>query len=67
MHQLLVQVYNRMELMLSTVPITDDGVDLDKDTKHSKTILNVISIEEEWIIDPELRKEISLIDIQDPP
>ena len=51
--------------MVSTLPM--DGVDLDKDTKDSRTIKNVIAIEQEWIIDPDLRAEISLIDLQSPP
>jgi len=54
-----------MEDMVSTLPM--DGVDLDKDTPESRTIKNVIAIEQEWIIDPDLREEISLIDLGPPP
>ena len=64
-HNCLVQTYRRMEDMVSTLPM--DGVDLDKDTKDSRTIKNVIAIEQEWIIDPDLREEISLIDLGPPP
>ncbi len=64
-HNCLVQTYRRMEDMVSTLPM--DGVDLDKDTEDSRTIKNVLSIEQEWILDPDLRAEISLIDLGPPP
>jgi len=61
----LADTYRRMESMIATLPL--DGVDLDKDTPESRTIKNVLAIEQEWIIDPELREELSLIDIGPPP
>tara|TARA_Y100001938_G_C7864001_1_gene317002 strand:+ start:303 stop:554 length:252 start_codon:yes stop_codon:yes gene_type:complete len=63
--KVLANTYRRMERMVATLPL--DGVDLDKDTPESRTIKNVLAIEQEWIIDPDLRYELSLIDIQKPP
>tara|TARA_R100001082_G_scaffold40282_2_gene21243 strand:- start:785 stop:958 length:174 start_codon:yes stop_codon:yes gene_type:complete len=54
-----------MEDMVSTLPM--NGVDLDKDTPESRTIRNVLAIEQEWILDPDLRAELSLIDLGPPP
>ena len=51
--------------MVSTLPM--NGVDLDKDTPESRTIRNVLAIEQEWILDPDLRAELSLIDLGPPP
>ena len=64
-HNCLVQTYRRMEDMVSTLPM--NGVDLDKDTPESRTIRNVLAIEQEWILDPDLRAELSLIDLGPPP
>ncbi len=53
-----------MNRQLDTVPL--DGVDLDKDSRHSRIIKGVMAMEEEWIIDPKLRAQLSLIDLQPP-
>tara|TARA_R100001443_G_scaffold76782_1_gene84163 strand:+ start:188 stop:361 length:174 start_codon:yes stop_codon:yes gene_type:complete len=53
-----------MNTVLDTVPIA--GVDLDKDTKNSRKVKGVMAMEEEWIIDPKLRAQLSLIDLQPP-
>jgi len=63
-HRILVQQYDRMNRQLDTVPI--EGVDLDKDSRDSRTIKGVMAMEEEWIIDPKLRAQLSLIDLQPP-
>ena len=64
-HHNLKETYHRMEDLIATLPMT--GVDIDIDTPDSRTIRNVLAIEEEWIVDPQLRKEMSLIDLQPPP
>ncbi len=64
MYKILVQQYDRMNRQLDTVPI--EGVDLDRDTKHSRTVKGIIAMEEEWIVDPKLRAQLSLIDLQPP-
>tara|TARA_R100001594_G_scaffold720_2_gene2817 strand:- start:1911 stop:2156 length:246 start_codon:yes stop_codon:yes gene_type:complete len=63
-HRILVQQYDRMNRQLDTVPL--DGIDLDKDSRHSRIIKGVMAMEEEWIIDPKLRAQLSLIDLQPP-
>jgi len=51
-----------MERLLSTVPL---NADLDKDPIARETIYNVLAIEEEWIVDPDLRDELTLVDIDE--
>jgi len=63
--KVLADTYRRMESMVATLPL--DGVDLDKETPESRTIRNIMAIEEEWILDADLRYELSLIDVQRPP
>ena len=58
----LAKTYDRMERLLSTVPL---NADLDKDPIARETIYNVMAIEEEWIVDPDLREELTLVDIDE--
>ena len=53
-------IYQRMNKMLLTIPPNID-IKMNEDGKHQDTILNVLSIEEEWIIDDDLREDISLV------
>ena len=53
-------IYQRMNKMLLTIPPNID-IKMNEDGKHQDTILNVLSIEEEWIIDDDLRENISLV------
>lgn len=58
----LNEMYQRLVTVLETVP---EGADLDVDKESDYKIFNCIAIEEEWIIDPILRDQMSLIDVQD--
>ena len=60
MERSLLEVYQRMELLLSTVP---EGVNINKDKDAGKTIYNVMAMEEEWIVDPDLRDELTLVQL----
>ena len=59
----LVELYTRIEGLLETIPDDIDESDLTED--QIDTIDNICSIEEEWIIDPELRRELSVINWSD--
>ena len=63
-HHNLTETYRRMELILSRVPL-DQPIDIDKNDRPANAIRDVLAIEEEWIIDPVLREELSLIDLDD--
>lgn len=54
-----------MTALVNTLPM--DGIDLDKDTKESRTVKAVMAMEEEWILDPVTRSQLTMIDLQDPP
>ena len=56
-------IYNRMNKMLSTIPPNKD-IHLSEDGEHQDTIFNVMSIEEEWIIDPDVRDDITLLNLK---
>ena len=56
-------IYQRMNKLLITIPANKD-IKLNEDGPHQDTIYNVMSIEEEWIIDPDLREEITLINFK---
>jgi len=56
----LAEMYQHMEDMLSIIPDEMDGTDLTDE--QIEVIERVEAIEEEWILDPETRREISLID-----
>lgn len=56
-------IYQRMNKLLLTIPANTD-IKLNEKGKHQTTILNVMSIEEEWIVDPDLRDDITLIQLR---
>ena len=51
-----------MEYLISTLPT--DGVNIDVDSKDTRTIKAVMAMEEEWIVDPKVREQLSLIDLK---
>ena len=53
-------IYQRMNKMLLTIPPNID-IKMNEEGRYQTTILNVMSIEEEWIIDNDLRNDISLV------
>ena len=55
----LVELYQHMEKMLDYIP---EGIDESDLTDEHITIINKIeAIEQEWIVDPEQREQLSLI------
>ncbi|MAU75353.1 MAG: hypothetical protein CL831_00585 [Crocinitomicaceae bacterium] len=59
MQRSMVEVYNNIEQLLTTIPEDIDESDLTPD--QCDVVLAVEAIESEWIIDPEIRKEMSCI------
>ena len=58
----LVEMYNRMEKMLEAIP---EGIEeKDLTPEHEEIITRIDAIESEWIIDPEQRDSLSLINWQ---
>ena len=55
----LVEMYQDMEKMLDYIPEGIDEADLTED--HKEIINKIAAIEEEWIIDPTQRDDLSLI------
>lgn len=64
MHNLKT-VYARMEWILNTKVPDNIRINIDKDDEPGHAVRDVISIEEEWIVDPKLRKQLSLIDLDE--
>ena len=60
MQRSMVEVYNNIEQLLATIPDDIDEADLTPDQLDA--VAAVESIEQEWILDPEMRKEMSCID-----
>lgn len=59
----LQELYTRMSAMLETIP---DDIDEDKLTPTQRTVVdNISAIEEEWIPDPDQRRQLSLIQWED--
>ena len=60
---ILGEVYSRIEELLEWLPSEQDdaikGKDLTEEQRQS--LLNVDAIEQEWIIDPELRDDLSVV------
>lgn len=54
----LQDMYKQMVRFCNNIP---EGADLAQDAKACELACNVWAIEEEWILDPELREELSLI------
>ena len=55
----LVEMYAHMEKMLAYIPEGIDEADLTED--HVEIINKIEAIEQEWIVDPEQREQLSLI------
>ena len=56
-------IYQRINNLLLTIPANKD-IKLNENGPHQTTVLNVMSIEEEWILDDELRQDISLVNFK---
>lgn len=65
-HQLiqrtLAETWKRIEYLADQVP---EGANCEEDEVARNNVLNVWAIEEEWIIDPALRAEMSMIQTTD--
>lgn len=59
MQRSLVEVYNQIEQLLITIP--DDCDESVLTTDQWDCIKNVEALESEWILDPEMRREMSCI------
>ncbi len=62
MERSLSTMYQRMDLLLATIP---QGTNLNKDKRANKVIRDVMAMEEEWIVDPDLRQELTMIDLHE--
>lgn len=58
----LESMYVRLTELVDTIP---EGCALDENEDHAYTAYNVWSIEEEWILDPQLRDELSVLQVDD--
>lgn len=56
-------IYQRINKLLLTIPANQD-IKLNEEGPHQTTVLNIMSIEEEWIVDPDLRDDITLIQLR---
>ena len=63
MQRSMVEVYNNIEQLLATIP--DDIDEADLTPEQCDAVLAVEAIEAEWILDPEMRREMSCIDWTD--
>ena len=59
----MIEVYNQIEQLLATIP--DDIDEEDLTPEQSDAVRAVEAIESEWIIDPEIRREMSCINWTD--
>ena len=59
MQRSMVEVYNNIEQLLATIP--DDIDEADLTPEQGDAVRAVEAIESEWIIDPEMRREMSCI------
>ena len=53
----MIEVYNQIEQLLATIP--DDIDESDLTPEQCDAVLAVEAIESEWILDPEIRREMS--------
>jgi hypothetical protein len=58
----LAETWQRLSQLADEVP---DNADCESDDKARELVLTIWAIEEEWILDPELRAELSLIQTTD--
>ena len=57
----LREMWTHIEQQMGTLP-EDEHLDWDKlSTKHKNTIHNIKAIEAEWITDPAIRKELTVL------
>ena len=63
MQRSMVEVYNNIEQLLATIP--DDIDESDLTPEQCDAVLAVEAIESEWILDPEIRREMSCINWTD--
>jgi hypothetical protein len=54
----LAETWKRIQYLADQIP---DQINLAEDADARYKVLNLWAIEEEWIVDPELRAEISMI------
>ena len=59
--QHLQHVWHRLDKMLDFLPVDDVIDDHDITDDQWDIIANVKAIEEEWLIDPELREQLSMV------
>ena len=59
----MIEVYNQIEQLLETIP--DDIDESDLTPEQCDAVLAVEAIESEWILDPEMRQEMSCINWTD--
>ena len=63
MQRSMVEVYNNIEQLLATIP--DDIDEADLTPEQCDAVLAVEAIESEWILDEDLRREMSCINWTD--
>jgi hypothetical protein len=63
MQRSMVEVYNNIEKLLESIP--DDIDEADLTPEQCDAVLAVEAIESEWILDPEIRREMSCINWHD--
>ena len=63
--QHLQHVWQRLDKMLDFLPVDDVISDEDITDEQWETIANVKAIEEEWLVDPELREQLSMVSFID--
>jgi len=63
MQRSMVEVYNNIEQLLASIPDNIDEKDMTPE--QCDAVLAVEAIESEWILDPDMRKEMSCIDWHD--
>ena len=63
MQRSMVEVYTQIERLLETIP--DDIDEADLTPEQGDAVRAVEAIESEWILDPEIRQEMSCINWTD--
>ena len=63
MQRSMVEVYNNIEQLLATIP--DDIDEADLTPEQCDAVLAVEAIESEWILDEDMRREMSCINWTD--
>ena len=61
----LREQWTHLEQQMLTLP-EDQHLEWDElSNKHKQTIKNIMAVEAEWIVDPDIRKEMSLLQEDD--